>query len=735
MLIVRGLTSNILPNLTATENGYYSTSTGNWLSSTNVYTYEDIRYTGSQITVKKSPGGNSGGYIAYFKPNGDWIDGHVFTFSNNEYEVNAPSTTSSIAITFWYNQSGTKIMLDGHTYPAEAKISRNRRVNGEREISLSFSWSDINDAFLKNIDTGWQVNFQGDWYYLFSPKEDKHGTKSFDGMLHFFHYFNGFWHIDEADGVSMTIDDSIAPLFVDKDYTLQIIDNFYANTMSYSKQQNNTERFLYFINRHEAEFEIPIGTKTVRLKNEIGTVRRDIMIHEDDNLLDLQIDTDTSSFCTAIRGYYDFDDDGNPQQNTEYISPMADKYGVYWGQPVVDDRFNNRDAVREACRKKQEGTWKTSFTLDAELFDTPLNEGDKIQLVFPSKSINMLIRVVEINETFDRDGELVGATYTFGNENISAQYRKMQYDAIQDVRDILNGKRPIPYSVLPAAVRQATEVINAGDTTQFYYRDNGIYGYDTENELGVTRYNANGIGFSRDGGETFSNAITYLGVVTEALTAGTIDANRITVYGSNGTNRISINGDRIRVWDSSEPDVYTEMTKGRIHANKGALSATRPDAYTDSEGKRYGDYIMDGIPRADMDVQRNQYMHPGVITWSGQRYILAGEDAQPNTMYNCETIYPTHKSKFITVGVGVTLEETSSSYITVEIVEIGTEVVKASFRQFVRSSDDTIWRNLTFDIGVPDYETNLAYYIRLGSSIMGQNTRVGMVPNRVTMHG
>lgn len=164
------------------------------------------------------------------------------------------------------------------------------------------------------------MNFQGDWYYLFSPKEDKHGTKSFDGMLHFFHYFNGFWHIDEADGVSMTIDDSIPPLFVDKDYTLQIIDNFYANTMSYSKQQNNTERFLYFINRHEAEFEILIGTKTVRLKNEIGTVRRDIMIHEDDNLLDLQIDTDTSSFCTAIRGYYDFDDDENPRQHTDYIS-------------------------------------------------------------------------------------------------------------------------------------------------------------------------------------------------------------------------------------------------------------------------------------------------------------------------------------------------------------------------------------------------------------------------------
>ncbi|WP_271401434.1 phage tail protein [Salinicoccus roseus] len=400
----------------------------------------------------------------------------------------------------------------------------------------------------------------------------------------------------------MTIDDSVAPLFVGKDYTLQIIDNFYANTMSYSKQQNNTERFLYFVNRHEAEFEIPIGTKTVRLKNEIGTVRRDIMIHEDDNLLDLQIDTDTSSFCTAIKGYYDFDDDGNPQQNTEYISPMADKYGLYWGQPVVDDRFNDIDAVREACRKKQEGTWKTSFTLNAELFDTPLNEGDKIRLVFPSKSINMLIRVVEINETFDRDGELVGATYTFGNERISAQYRKMQYDAIQDVRDIMQGKKPIPYSVLPPAVRQATEVINSGSNTQFYYRDNEIYGVNLDNPLGVTRYNANGIGFSQDGGQSYSNAITYLGVVTESLTAGTIDANRITIYGSNGTNRIQIDGDKIKVWDSSDPSAYTLISAGKAVFSK-SIEIIRSDGVA---------WIQDGNPRFGSPIITKQNMDNGV---------------------------------------------------------------------------------------------------------------------------
>lgn len=417
------------------------------------------------------------------------------------------------------------------------------------------------------------MNFQGDWYHLYSPKEDKHGVKSFEAVLDFFHYFNGIWHVDEAENKSMMIEDSIAPLFINKDYILNIIDNFYANTMSYSKQQSSTERFLYFIGRHNAEFNIPIGTQTVQVRNRIGLQRDDIIIHEDDNLIDLSIDTDTGSFCTAIKGYYDFRETGDevstekePQKVYDYISPMADKYDVYYGQPIYDERYSSLEGIKEACKIKQESTFKMSFTLKASLFDIALNEGDEIRLVYPSKSINMYIRVVEISEEFDEDGDLIDAEYTFGNENISAQYRKMQYDAIMDINDILLGKKPIPYSVLPAAIKQATQVINDGENTQFYYRANEIYGVNLDNPLGVTKFNANGLGFSQDGGETYSNAITYLGVVTEALTAGTIDANRITIYGSEGYNRIEINGGRIKVWDSRDPDEYTIIQNGQIES-------------------------------------------------------------------------------------------------------------------------------------------------------------------------
>ena len=471
----------------------------------------------------------------------------------------------------------TIIDLQGNYYTAISNVPRVQRVNGEREITLSFLHGEINDAFLSEIETGWKANFKGDIYHLFNEKEDKHGNKEFDAVLDFFHHFNGRWHVDEEENKSMTINDSIRPLFDGSDYVLSIIDNFYANTMSFSKQQNSTERFLYFIGRHKAEFNIPIGTKTVQIRNKIGVQRNDLLIHEDDNLIDFNINTDTGSFCTAIRYYYDFKETGDSEESTEkeptkndvYVSPMASKYGVHYGEPIYDERFSVKANAEQAAKEKQESTWQSSFEISAELFDTPLGIGDEVPFVVPSKGINGYIRVVEINETFDEDGDLIEATYTFGNENIANQYRKMQYDAIQDVQDMLNGKKPIPYSVLPKAIREATNIINAGDTTQFYYRADGIYGYNTDNKNWVVRMNANGLGYSTDGGQNYNNAITHLGVVTEALTAGTIDANRVTIYGDKQTKRVEINGDRIKVWDSSNPDKYTDITPNRTYHKQG----------------------------------------------------------------------------------------------------------------------------------------------------------------------
>ena len=207
----------------------------------------------------------------------------------------------------------------------------------------------------------------------------------------------------------------------------------------------------------------------------------------------------------------------------------------------------------------------------------------------------------------------------------------------------------------------------------------------------------------------------------------------VTIYGARQTNRVEIDGDRIKVWDSSEPEIYTEIRRGRIHANRGALSISRADAYVDSDGKQYGLYMQDGIPKLNMNAQRNQFMHSDVVGFTGQRYQMSGQNMSSNQTYNMETVYNTHDHKFMTVGFGSIVSGTASAYVLFEVVEIGGGVV-ASSRQYVQSGK-TVWGSVTVNVGVPDFSSPKAYYLRAGLETVYNATYLQVVINRVSMHG
>lgn len=608
----------------------------------------------------------------------------------------------------------TVISLDNKEYTAISDVPRVQRVNGEREITLSFLHGDINDAFLSDIETGWKANFKGDIYHLFNEKEDKHGNKEFDAVLDFFHHFNGRWHVDDVEDKSMTINDGIRPLFDDSDYVLQIIDNFYANTMSLSKQQNSTERFIYFIGRHKAEFNIPIGTKTVQIRNKIGVQRNDLLIHEDDNLIDFNINTDTGSFCTAIRYYYDFQATGDSEESTEkeptkndvYISPMASKYGVHYGEPIYDEKFSVKANAQQAAKEKQESTWQSSFEIGAELFETPLGIGDEIPFVVPSKSINGYIRVVEINEVFDEDGDLIEATYTFGNENIANQYRKMQYDAIQDVKDMLDGKRPIPYSVLPKAMKQAVDIVLGDVDSVMDYRRDRLTGHNSKNEGNNITINSSGLVLNHNFKPV--TAITHLGIVADAITSGTVDTNNITIYGDRGTNRVEIDGDKIKVWDSSDPEIYTEMTRGRLHVNKGAFTLRGHDnRFLYEDGKMRGQAV------ANLNLFNSH-----AVEMEGNRDVVITTDS----FERIYTIYDQWRSNRLDLLMNYSLKSSSAHsyrYFDVRIIDMyGNNVVYEERMNIYRDpTEGQDFKRLSIDLKnyfntVVDYR-NLHLYVEV----------------------
>ena len=79
----------------------------------------------------------------------------------------------------------------------------------------------------------------------------------------------------------------------------------------------------------------------------------------------------------------------------------------------------------------------------------------------------------------------------------------------------------------------------------------------------------------------------------------------------------------------------------------------------------------------------------------------------------------------------------SGSYSTnaiVEVVDMNTGGVVATVSRFVRAGDGTVWENLTFELGVPDFNSLMVYQIRFGSSSVSSRS-LGLVINRVKGHG
>src|SRR5699024_8315141 len=102
------------------------------------------------------------------------------------------------------------------------------------------------------------------------------------------------------------------------------------------------------------------------------------------------------------------------------------------------------------------------------------------------------------------------------------------------------------------------------------------------NPNGYMRFNTDGIGFSRDGGKTYRSAMTYEGIVADAITTGTLRSilvEAVDIYGSyiesstsptNYTKKedseITHRGQFKRLWrgEKKSHGVETELTNGWI---------------------------------------------------------------------------------------------------------------------------------------------------------------------------
>lgn len=506
--------------------------------------------------------------------------------------------------------------LKGNEYPAIAEVNRKKRVNGQREITLSFLYEDINADFIHDIEFGWKILFKGEWYTIINPTYALDGGRfsvGVEAVLSFFVDMNGHFLQDEVTDKSVTPGTYFTELFKGTGYSYVLVDNLLANTLNYQANQSKTERFLYGIDRFNGEYVI--RGKVAYIHGLIGS-DKDVILREDLNIQDVSIEVNGSGFHTWAKGFGDKDEsemDADYKLEVEYLSPLIAKYGKIEGPAIRDGSFKHGPALIEAAKKQVENSAPTSTTITAVDLtnngypEMQFDEGDRVWVHVTQLKQNQQVRVVEIDETFDWEGEIIDAQYTVGNEGIAARYKSQQYNTLSDFRDIASGFKELEFSWLPEAIKRAADIINGNLDSHFHYGAGEIIGINKSNPNGYMRFNTDGLGFSRDGGKTYGQAITYEGVVVEALTAGRINANNVSI----GNNKVLLDNNGVFVYKNSI--LGASLVEGNLSFND------------QSNGQRIGLFAAtlwsDGITKGiSMNMEANRYVSFGHYTGAGTGY-------------------------------------------------------------------------------------------------------------------
>ncbi|WP_229720412.1 phage tail protein, partial [Oceanobacillus neutriphilus] len=369
--------------------------------------------------------------------------------------------------------------LEGKEYPAVAEVNRKKRVNGQRELSLSFLYDQINQDFLHDVDFGWQILFKGEWYTITTPSYALDGERfsvGVDAVLSFFVDMNGHYLQDEVEDKSHTPAAFFQELFEDTGYSYVLVDNLTANTLSYQANQSKTERFLYGIDRFDAEYVI--RGKVAYIYGLIGS-DKDVILHEDLNIQDVSLEVDASGFHTWAKGFGDKDENEEDSdyklEVEEHIPALVAKHGWIEGPAIRDGSYKHENNLKSAVKKQIESSVKISTSVTAVDLtnngypEMQFEEGDRVWLYVTDLKQNQQVRVVEIDETFDWEGNIISSQYTLGNEGISARYKTQQYDTLKDFKDIASGRKRLEYNWLPEAIQRASDIINGNLDSHFKY--------------------------------------------------------------------------------------------------------------------------------------------------------------------------------------------------------------------------------------------------------------------------
>jgi phage minor structural protein len=413
-------------------------------------------------------------------------------------------------------------------------LKRKRRVNGERSLSFLLIKKPRNEHAFPLVEEESIIEFNGDEYRIKNLEEKSVGNtviKNITAHHTFFDLIDEYVY-DTISGTK-TIQEVLSFIFANTPYTFDVVDAFNSAQFEDFGDDNVLSLFQKVLNTFGAEFTI--NGKHLTIKEQVGS-KTDFQFRYKHNLKVLSKYVDTSNLSTYIKGYGKQNEDGTYVVTAEYTSPNASIFGIRHAPPVRDERYTDYNSLLDRLQKEIKDVPDVSFSLDfVDLraagypYEVP-GEGDEVYVIHEPMGIDISTRIMGIDEEFDENGKVIKCAVTLANFRPNATDILAEFGQVQKtVQNIVSESGKVRYNVLDEAVKRVTEALQSAQTELEF--TNGIIAREKTDPNRLVLYNSKGLGISKDGGQTFTEAITADGFVLTAGVIGKLSANNIDVTG------------------------------------------------------------------------------------------------------------------------------------------------------------------------------------------------------------
>ncbi|KIS04797.1 phage protein [Streptococcus equi subsp. zooepidemicus Sz16] len=352
-------------------------------------------------------------------------------------------------------------------YGAISVIRHTNAVNGERSVSGEIY---TNSDVLNNIDRGWRLRFEDEYYVVIYAKPVDVGQKtqvSFDAIHQFFWDFSKSSIYEGLGDGSHTIDTYLETVFKGSGYRYKLE----VGVNAFRKQSFNYKSRLDLFNEiiKATGLEFSVSGKVVRLLKNIGTDLSTV-VRKNFNMNDLTIEKNIDSFITYQKGFgawTDPEDYSKGRLEAEYESPLAKEYGRLEGTPLTDERFTVADNLKEALKSNVENSYKISVKIDMEDLtragyrcERPV-AGDYIMAINETLGFQERIRIVSFTSYYDATGALVKHEVTC---NDIGSVKKQSVGSLS-----INGRINQIAADIASAIEVATQALVSADGKNTVY--------------------------------------------------------------------------------------------------------------------------------------------------------------------------------------------------------------------------------------------------------------------------